>query len=66
MGSEVEKFKRSGFKPQTPFTSEQVAYLEDLFTSFIMYIQLQIHDLERFKNKLSADLAEIKKMGKKD
>lgn len=55
-------FKERGWKPETPFTEEQVSYLEDILTSAIMAIELERHDLERLKLKLGRDLDEIRSM----
>jgi prefoldin subunit 5 len=58
----MDNFRKAGFKPKIPFTQDQVAYLEDIFTSSIMYLDLQIHDLDRFKIKLNTALQEIRSM----
>jgi len=55
-----DKFRQAGYKPETPFTPDQVAYLEDIFTSAIMFLELERRDLERLKKKLARDLDEIR------
>ena len=53
----MDKFKKQDYKPESSFDKEQVAYLEDKLTSFM----LRLHVVEKESKKIKLELEELLK-----
>lgn len=61
-GLDHEKFVQDGYRPCTPFTPDQVAYLEDKFTSLMTWFAYEENASRKLKNRMAEALKEIKEM----
>ena len=55
-------FKKSGYKPTTPFTTDQLAYLEDKLTSIGMKFWYLSQQCKKMSKRIDEDLNEIKEL----
>ena len=60
-----QNFKEHRYKPYTPFTQDQVAYLEDKFTSLMSWFAYEEKSAGKLKEALAEILQEIRKAPKK-
>lgn len=61
MPTEIEdKFRKAGYKPSTPFTPDQIAYLEHHLTSIMLWFKADTIDNEKMGKKIDGLLKEIR------
>jgi hypothetical protein len=65
MGSLYERFKENDYKPFTPFTDDQVLYIEDLITRTMLWHAREELLHRKLKGRMKEELQWVRNFNKK-